>query len=64
MSLDKTAERIKKIREKNRLLRASGLINLSAPGPWYPIAPAVLFDPSFFKGLIEQDTAIDIPSAK
>jgi hypothetical protein len=64
MSLNKTAKRIEKIREKNRLLRSLGVINLSSPGPWYPISLEVQFDPAFFKGLVEQDTAIDMPSAK
>jgi hypothetical protein len=64
MSLDKTAERRKKIIEENRRLRKQGVIQLTEPGPWYPIADAVQFDPAFFKGFIEQETGIDTPPAK
>lgn len=64
MSLDKTAERRKKIIEANRLLRLNGLTPLTDPGPWYPIPVEVQFDPTFFKGLIEQTTGIDTPPAK
>lgn len=64
MSLDKTAERRKKIIEQNRKLRQLGVISLSDPGPWYPIPLGVQFDPSFFKGFTEQDTGIDTPPAK
>ena len=64
MSLDKTAERRKKIIEKNRQLRNNGLVTLSDPGPWYPIGVAVQFDPTFFKGLTEQVTGIDTAPAK
>ena len=64
MSLNKSAERIKKIREKNRQLRSLGAVSLSYPGPWYPIELVVQFDPAFFKGLIEQDSAIDMPQAR
>jgi hypothetical protein len=64
MSLDKTAERRKKIIEENRRLRKLGVVQLTEPGPWYPIAPGVQFDPTFFKGFTEQDTGIDTPPAK
>lgn len=64
MSLDKTAERRKKIIEENRRLRNLGVVQLTEPGPWYPIPLAVQFDPSFFKGFIEQQTGIDTPPAK
>ena len=64
MSLDKSAERRKKVREKNRQARAGGLVSLTEPGPWYPIGENVQFDPSFFKGLAEQKTGIDTPPAK
>jgi hypothetical protein len=59
MSLDKTAERLKKIREQNRLLRKTGLAPLTEPGPWYPIAQTFQFDPAFFAGLTSAQTAID-----
>ena len=64
MSLDKTAERRKKIIEANRKLRKNGVIALTDPGPWYPIGVEVQFDPTFFKGLTEQVTGIDTPPAK
>ena len=64
MSLDKTAERKKKIIEANRLLRKNGVIALTDPGPWYPIGDSAQFDPAFFKGLTEQVTGIDTPPAK
>lgn len=64
MSLDKSAKRRKKIVEQNRLLRQQGLVQLTDPGPWYPIAENVQFDPSFFKGLAEQKSGIDTPPAK
>ena len=64
MSLDKTAERRKKIIEANRALRKNGVAPLTDPGPWYPIPFAVQFDPTFFKGLTEQVTGIDTPPAK
>ena len=64
MSLDKTAQRRKKIIEQNRRLRKLGVVQLTEPGPWYPIAAAVQFDPAFFKGFIEQETGIDTPPAK
>ena len=61
MSLDKTAERRKKIAEANRLLRLNGVTPLTDPGPWYGIPYDVQFDPVFFKGLVEQTTGIDTP---
>jgi hypothetical protein len=64
MSLDKSAERRKKIIEQNRKLRKLGLVQLTEPGPWYPIAAAVQFDPAFFKGFTEQETGIDTTPAK
>ena len=64
MSLDKTAERSKKILEENRMLRKLGLLLLTEPGPWFPIAASVQFDPAFFAGLIQQQTGIDTPPAK
>lgn len=64
MSLDKTAERKKKIAEANRQLRKNGVAPLTDPGPWYPIPLDVQFDPAFFKGLTEQVTGIDTPPAK
>ena len=64
MSLDKTAARLKKIAEANRALRKNGVSPLTDPGPWYPIAAGVQFDPSFFKGFTEQETGIDTPPAK
>jgi hypothetical protein len=64
MSLDKTAERRKKIIEQNRKLRKLGVLQLTEPGPWYPIAEAVQFDPAFFKGFTEQETGIDTLPAK
>lgn len=64
MSLDKTAERRKKIIEENRRLRKLGVVQLTDPGPWYPIGVEVQFDPTFFKGLTEQVTGIDTPPAK
>jgi hypothetical protein len=64
MSLDKTAERRKKIIEQNRKLRQLGVVALSDPGPWYPIPFALQFDPGFFKGCIEQETGIDTHPAK
>ena len=64
MSLDKTAARLKKIAEANRALRKNGVSPLTDPGPWYPIAAGVQFDPSFFKGFTEQETGIDPPPAK
>ena len=64
MSLNKTEERRKKIIEANRKLRKQGLVYLTEPGPWYPIATGVQFDPTFFKGFTEQDTGIDTPPAK
>ena len=64
MSLDKTAERKKKIIEANRQLRKNGIIALTDPGPWYPIGGEAQFDPTFFKGLTEQVTGIDTPPAK
>jgi hypothetical protein len=64
MSLDKTAERQKKIIEQNRKLRKQGVLQLTEPGPWYPIAETVQFDPAFFKGFTEQETGIDTPPAK
>ena len=64
MSLDKTAERRKKIIEANRALRKNGVAPLTDPGPWYPIPLEVQFDPAFFKGLTEQVTGIDTPPAK
>jgi hypothetical protein len=64
MSLDKTAERRKKIQEANRLLRVNGVIPLTARGPWYPIQYDLQFDPSFYKGFFEQETGIDTPPAK
>lgn len=64
MSLDKSAKRRKTIIEENRRLRRLGVLQLTEPGPWYPIASSVQFDPLFFKGFIEQETGIDTPSAK
>jgi hypothetical protein len=64
MSLDKTAERRKKIIEQNRKLRKLGVLQLTEPGPWYPIALSVQFDPTFFKGFTEQETGIDTLPAK
>ena len=64
MSLDKTAERRKKIIEQNRTLRKLGVLQLTEPGPWYPIAFSVQFDPAFFNGFTEQETGIDTPPAK
>ena len=64
MSLNKTAERRKKIIEANRKLRKGGIAPLTDPGPWYPIGVEVQFDPTFFKGLTEQVTGIDTPPAK
>jgi hypothetical protein len=64
MSLDKSAERRKKIIEQNRKLRKLGLVQLTEPGPWYPIALSVQFDPAFFAGFTEQETGIDTPPAK
>ena len=64
MSLDKSAERRKKIIEQNRKLRQLGVVSLTDPGPWYPISLALQFDPEFFKGLTEQVTGIDTPPAK
>jgi len=64
MSLDKTAQRRKKIIEQNRRLRKLGVVQLTEPGPWYPIAAAVQFNAAFFKGFIEQETGIDTPPAK
>jgi hypothetical protein len=64
MSLDKSAERRKKIIEQNRKLRQLGVVQLTEPGPWYPIAAAVQFDPAFFKGFTEQETGIDTTPAK
>jgi len=64
MSLDKSAQRRKKIIEQNRRLRKLGVIPLTDPGPWYPIAEGLQFQPNFFKGLIEQVTGIDTPPAK
>jgi hypothetical protein len=64
MSLDKSAERRKKIIEQNRKLRQLGVVQLTEPGPWYPIGENAQFDPSFFKGLTEQKTGIDTPPAK
>jgi hypothetical protein len=64
MSLDKTAERRKKIIEANRKLRKGGIAPLTDPGPWYPIPLDVQFNPAFFKGFIEQETGIDTPPAK
>ncbi|NBW21918.1 MAG: hypothetical protein EBR82_79590 [Caulobacteraceae bacterium] len=64
MSLDKTAERRKKVIEQNRRLRKLGLLQLTEPGPWYPIANTVQFDPAFFNGFTEQQTGIDTPPAK
>jgi hypothetical protein len=64
MSLDKSAERRKKIIEQNRRLRQLGVVQLTEPGPWYPIAADVQFDPAFFKGFTEQETGIDTTPAK
>jgi hypothetical protein len=64
MSLDKTAERRKKIIDENRKLRKQGVLQLTEPGPWYPIASSVQFDPTFFKGFTEQETGIDTLPAK
>jgi len=64
MSLDKSAKRRKRIIEENRTLRKLGVLQLTEPGPWYPIAEAVQFDPAFFKGFREQETGIDTPPAK
>jgi len=64
MSLDKSAERRKKIIEQNRKLRQLGVAALTDPGPWYPIPFALQFDPTFFKGFTEQETGIDTPPAK
>jgi hypothetical protein len=64
MSLDKSAERRKKIIEENRRLRKLGVVQLTEPGPWYPIPFALQFDPAFFKGFTEQETGIDTPPAK
>ena len=64
MSLDKTAERLKKIAEANRALRKNGVIALTDPGPWYPIGEEAQFVPTFFKGFTEQETGIDTPPAK
>jgi len=64
MSLDKTAERRKKIIDENRKLRKQGVLQLTEPGPWYPIAETVQFDPAFFKCFTEQETGIDTPLAK
>jgi hypothetical protein len=64
MSLDKTAERRKKIIEQNRTLRKLGVLQLTEPGPWYPIAFSVQFDPAFFNGFREQETGIDTLPAK
>jgi len=64
MSLDKTIARKERVREKNRQLRLAGVVQLTEPGPWYSIPAKAQFDPSFFKGMIEQETAIDINPAK
>jgi len=64
MSLDKSAKRRKKIIEENRRLRKLGVLQLTEPGPWYPIAETVQFDPAFFKGFTEQETGIDTLPAK
>jgi hypothetical protein len=64
MSLDKSAERRKKIIEQNRKLRQLGVVALTDPGPWYPVPNNLQFAPDFFKGLIEQVTGIDTPPAK
>jgi hypothetical protein len=64
MSLDKSAKRRKKIIEENRRLRKLGVLQLTEPGPWYPIAASVQFDPTFFKGFTEQETGIDTLPAK
>ena len=64
MSLDKSEKRRKKIIEENRRLRKLGVLQLTEPGPWYPIAASVQFDPTFFKGFTEQETGIDTLPAK
>jgi hypothetical protein len=64
MSLDKSAERRKKIIEQNRKLRQLGVVQLTEPGPWYPIAAGVQFDPAFFQCFTEQETGIDTLPAK
>jgi hypothetical protein len=64
MSLDKSEERKKRVIQENRRLRKLGVVQLTDPGPWYPIGASVQFDPLFFKGFIEQETGIDTPPAK
>jgi len=64
MSLDKSAKRREKLIEQNRKLRKLGVVQLTEPGPWYPIPSALQFNPAFFKGFIEQETGIDTPTAK
>jgi len=64
MSLNKRAERRKKIIEQNRKLRQAGVVLLTDPGPWYPVPIDLQFAPNFFKGLIEQAAGIDTPPAK
>jgi hypothetical protein len=64
MSLDKSAKRREKLIEQNRKLRKLGVVQLTEPGPWYPIPAALQFNPAFFKGFIEQETGIDTPTAK
>lgn len=59
MSLDKTKARLQKIREANRRLRQSGVLRLTAPGPWYPVPFAYTFDPSFFPGLLQANPPDD-----
>lgn len=52
MSLDKTKQRLEKLRELNRSLRTLGLVTLSESGPWFSVPTAYRFDPLFFRGLV------------